>query len=122
MPSVSFPGPPGPARIYLYCRDFDMRRSLDGLHAIVQFEFRRNIRLGDWFLFLNRRLDPIKLLHSDRDGMAVWIKKLEYKPPFFPLQDSTKFPIISNEGLKSLSGWMQALKNMVQGGDLAGSP
>ena len=33
----------------------DMRRSFDGLHAIVQSEFRRDIRAGDVFVFLNRR-------------------------------------------------------------------
>ena len=54
-----------------------MRRSFDGLHAIVQAEFQRDIRLGDVFLFLNRRLDRIKLIHWDRDGLAIWMKRLE---------------------------------------------
>lgn len=70
--SVAIPSSPGPGRIYLDCKDVDMRLSFDGLHALVKPEFRRAIRLGDWFLFLNRRLDRIKLLHWDRDGMAIW--------------------------------------------------
>ena len=69
--------PLGQTRIYLYAKPADMRKSFDGLHAIVQSEFRRDIRAGDVFVFLNRRRDRIKLLHWDRDGMAIWMKRLE---------------------------------------------
>jgi len=64
-------------RIYLYAKNVDMRRSFDGLCAIVQSEFQRDVRLGDLFLFLNRRLDRLKLLYWDRDGLAIWMKRLE---------------------------------------------
>jgi transposase len=43
----------------------------------VQAEFQRDIRLGDLFLFLNRRLDRIKLLDWDGDGLLIWMKRLE---------------------------------------------
>jgi len=43
------------ARVYLTMQSVDMRRSYDGLHAIVQSEFTRDIRLGDYFMFINRR-------------------------------------------------------------------
>ena len=75
LPS-SFPSPLGPAKIYLYAKPADMRKSFNGLHAIVESEFRRDIRSGDVFLFLNRRLDRIKLIHWDQDGFAIWMKKL----------------------------------------------
>ena len=65
LPS-SFPTPLGQTKIYLYAKNVDMRKSFDGLHAIVQSEFGRDIRLGDLFLFLNRRLDRIKLIHWER--------------------------------------------------------
>jgi transposase len=54
-----------------------MRKSFDGLHAIIQSEFQRDVRLGDLFLFLNRRLDRIKLMHWDDDGLVIWMKRLE---------------------------------------------
>ena len=54
-----------------------MRKSFDGLHAIIQSEFQRDVRLGDLFLFLNRRLDRIKLMHWDRDGLLIVYKRLE---------------------------------------------
>jgi transposase len=69
--------PLGQAKIYLYAKPADMRKSFDGLHAIVQAEFHREIRAGDVFVFLNRRLDRIKLIHWDKDGLAIWMKRLE---------------------------------------------
>jgi transposase len=54
-----------------------MRKSFDGLHAIIQSEFQRDVRLGDLFLFLNRRRDRLKLTYWDRDGLAIWMKRLE---------------------------------------------
>ena len=68
---------PAQVRIYLYAKNVDMRRSFDGLCAIVQSEFKRDVRSGDLFVFLNRRLDRLKLLHWDRDGLAIWMKRLE---------------------------------------------
>ncbi len=65
------------ARVYLYMQAVDMRRSYDGLHAIVQAEFDRNIRLGDYFMFINRRRDRIKVIWWDRDGLAIFMKRLE---------------------------------------------
>jgi transposase len=67
----------GQLRIYLYAQHVDMRRSFNGLHAMVQTEFQRDVRCGDLFVFLNRRLDRIKLLYWDRDGLAIWMKRLE---------------------------------------------
>jgi transposase len=87
LPS-SLLSPLGQTKIYLYAKPADMRKSFNGLQAIVQSEFQRDIRSGDVFLFLNRRLDRIKLIHWDRDGLAIWMKRLErgtfQKPPGTP--------------------------------------
>jgi len=64
-------------RIYLYAQDVDMRRSFDGLMAIVQTEFNRDIRQGDFFLFINKRRDRLKILWWDGDGLAIFMKRLE---------------------------------------------
>ena len=59
---VSRLAPLSEARIYLYAQNVDMRKGFDGLHAIIQSEFRRDALGGDLFLFLNRRRDRLKLM------------------------------------------------------------
>ena len=68
---------PPRARIYLYAKKVDMRKSFDGLLAIIQAEFQKDVRAGDLFLFLNRRLDRLKLMGWDRDGLLIVYKRLE---------------------------------------------
>ena len=65
------------ARIYLYNLPVDMRRSFDGLMAIVQANFEQDVRQGDLFLFINKRRDRLKLLWWDVDGLAIFMKRLE---------------------------------------------
>ncbi len=76
------------ARIYLYARDVDMRRSFDGLMAIVQTEFDKDIRQGDFFLFINKRRDRLKILWWDGDGLAIFMKRLERGTYQRPLADN----------------------------------
>jgi len=65
------------ARIFLYNLPVDMRRSFDGLMAIVQSEFEQDVRQGDLFVFINKRRDRIKILWWDDDGLAIFMKRLE---------------------------------------------
>jgi len=64
-------------RVYLYGQAVDMRRSFDGLMAIVQAELQRDVRDGELFVFINRRADRLKALWWDGDGLAIFMKRLE---------------------------------------------
>ena len=64
-------------RIYLHARPTDMRKSFDGLSGIVRGEFGRDPLSGDLFVFVNRRRDFVKALYWERDGLALWSKRLE---------------------------------------------
>ena len=54
-----------------------MRKSFNGLCAIVRNEMLGQLMGGDVFIFINRRRDRIKLLCWDRTGFVIWYKRLE---------------------------------------------
>lgn len=62
---------------YFYDQIVDMRKGCYGLCGLVQNEMKKNILLGDVFVFINRRCNQIKLLQWDRDGFALYEKRLE---------------------------------------------
>lgn len=64
-------------RIYLYGAPCDMRKSFDGLCGLIRAELGENPLSGSLFVFLNRRRNMVKLLYWDRDGLALWYKRLE---------------------------------------------
>jgi transposase len=68
---------PSAVRIFLCARPVDLRKSFDGLTGLVQDCFGQDPLSGHLFLFLNRRRDRIKILYFDRDGLAIWYKRLE---------------------------------------------
>jgi len=54
-----------------------MRKGCYGLCGLVQSEMKRPLLNGDVFVFLNKRHNQIKLLQWDKDGFAIYEKRLE---------------------------------------------
>jgi transposase len=81
---------PASVRVYLCTSPCDMRRSFDGLHALATDTMRLNAFDGHLFVFGNRRRDRVKILYWDRDGFAVWAKRLEEGTYALPFGDSSE--------------------------------
>ena len=68
---------PAGVRLFFATGPTDLRKSFDGLSAIVEHEFGLQPRSGDLFIFLNRRTTQVRMLLWDRDGYCVIAKRLE---------------------------------------------
>lgn len=86
---------PASVRVYLCTSPCDMRRSFDGLHALVTNSLQLDALAGHLIVFSNRRRDRIKILYWDRDGFAVWAKRLEEGTYASPL------PRVASHGARS---------------------
>ena len=64
-------------RIYLACGSTDMRKSIDGLAAMVSFEFEVDVFSESWFVFCNKSRDKLKILHWDTSGFWLYYRRLE---------------------------------------------
>jgi len=68
---------PAPVRIFLAVEPCDMRKGFDSLAALVRETFGDDPLSGHLFVFRSRRGDRLKILWWDRDGFAIWMKRLE---------------------------------------------
>ena len=63
--------------IYLCAEPVDMRRSFDGLSALVMDVLDQDPLSGHLFVFYNRVGDKLKILYYDGQGLCQWYKRLE---------------------------------------------
>ena len=97
---------PASVHVYLCLNPCDMRRSFDGLHALVRDHLQLDPFAGHLYLFANRRRDRLKILYWDRDGFAIWAKRLEAGNYAIPSGEpgATRFEITVEELGALLSG------------------
>ena len=68
---------PSSVRVFLHVPPTDLRKGFDALCGLVTTAFGQDPTSGHLFLFVNRCRDRIKILYWDRDGLAIWYKRLE---------------------------------------------
>ncbi len=85
-------------RVFLAVEPTDMRKGFDGLFALVENVLREDPFSGHLFVFRNRRRDRLKILWWDRDGLAIFYKRLEKGAFQFPTDDAVRKTKPSAEG------------------------
>lgn len=68
---------PVDTHVWLAAGATDMRRGMHGLAALVETTLETNPFCGHVFAFRGRRGDLLKLLWADRDGLCLFVKRLE---------------------------------------------
>jgi transposase len=67
-----------PRRIFAHRASIDMRKSFDGLIALVRSALGEDPLSGSLYVFFNRRGNYLKLIYWDRTGFCLFAKRLEH--------------------------------------------
>lgn len=103
---------PLPVKIFWALAPTDMRKSFDGLAALVAEQLGQDPLSGHLFIFSSRRRDRVKLLYFERGGLAIWYKRLE--------QGTFAAPRVAGDG-RSVQLTSEELALLLAGVDLAGA-
>lgn len=78
-------------RVYLAAGYTDLRKSIDGLAAIVQECFELDPFSSDLFVFCNRHKNRLKILRWQHNGFWLYIRRLEkgkFRWPMYTEEDT----------------------------------
>jgi len=82
---------PPSVKIFLCTQPTDMRKSFDTLAFLATDQMRQDPLSGHLFVFCNKNKNRVKILYWDKDGLALWCKRLE--------KGTFKFPVFENEAV-----------------------
>jgi transposase len=71
-------------KVFICTEPTDMRRGFDGLSGMAGSLMQQDPLSGHLLVFRNRDRDRLKILYWDRDGLAIWYKRLEKGTFQFP--------------------------------------
>jgi transposase len=95
---------PPTVRIFLASTPTDLRKGFDGLAALTAGTLGQDPLSGHLFVFRNRRGDRLKILYWDRDGLALWYKRLERGSFRFPEPKGNRIEVTPAEMAAILEG------------------
>lgn len=100
--------------IYLYRPFADFRKGLLGLATIVQDVMELNPFDKNLFIFCNKSRDALKVIYWDKNGLAMWHKKLQKQKYHWPSDKIvTSLAVEKDELEKFLEGlnpWQEPFK------------
>jgi transposase len=94
----------GNVNVWVATAPVDMRRSFDGLAEHVRAFLGHDPLSGSMFVFRNKNAQRAKILWWDKDGLAIYYKRLERGTFQFPSSEEKSLAISSAELMRLLSG------------------
>jgi transposase len=91
-------------QVWLATMPVDMRKSFDSLAEVVRNFLGRDPLSGHLFVFRNRGGHRLKILWWDRDGLAIYYKRLERGEFQFPRANTPAVEVTREGLLRLLSG------------------
>jgi transposase len=73
-------------QVYLAPGATDLRKSIDGLSALVSAVFELDLFSNQWFVFCNKQRDKLKILRWDTNGFWLYYRRLERGRFQWPIQ------------------------------------
>ena len=104
---------PPSVRLFVATQPVDGRKGPDSLMTLVRDVLRHDPLSGHLFIFFSKRCDRVRIVYWDRNGYAMWTKRLEkgrFRPSFS-----------SGGGLSSVTIEAAELALIVEGIELAGA-
>lgn len=68
---------PPSVRVFVATAPVDGRKGADSLMAMIRSVFQHDPLSGHLYVFFSRRRDRVRLVYWDRNGIAMWTKRLE---------------------------------------------
>jgi transposase len=93
---------PGGAKVFLCLSPVDMRLGFDRLASLASEVMGEDPLSGHFFVFPSRRRDRVKILYWDRDGLALWCKRLERGTFPFPAPGQSPVLMVTSMELSAL--------------------
>lgn len=104
---------PPSVRVFIATQAVDGRKGADSLMAMVRDVLRQDPLSGHLFVFFSKRCERVRIVYWDRNGFAMWTKRLErgrFRPTF------------GQDGLLAVSTMEAAeLSLILEGIDLSGA-
>lgn len=94
---------------YLYNGSTDMKKTFNGLCALIRSELGSDPLSGDVFIFFNRHRNQTKLILWEHDGFGIFHKRLE--------RGTFELPVITSADKRVATSW-QDLQLILQGIEL----
>ncbi|MGG1556481.1 IS66 family insertion sequence element accessory protein TnpB [Paenibacillus ferrarius] len=88
---------PSAQSVYLACGSTDLRKSIDGLAALVQESFGLDPFSPCLFVFCNRERNKLKILSWEHNGFWLFYRRLERGTFQWPVSSESTVSITSRE-------------------------